>query len=175
MRKVELRMNEQEKYEVIKELVDHNGNKNRASKKLGISRSSLSRYEKGSRTIDIYVLNNILEIFNISYDDFVQDKLKGNYKKEVLLERNKMLFTTFLTGSILTFLALMFEIIYAASIPIYDEVEQRYSTLTWYTDWENSELVIFKISMILFFIVFLVFIGLTIKTIIDHKNIPNKF
>ena len=33
MRKVELRMNEQEKYEVIKELVDHNGNKNRASKK----------------------------------------------------------------------------------------------------------------------------------------------
>ena len=34
MRKVELRMNEQEKYEVIKELVDHNGNKNRASKKL---------------------------------------------------------------------------------------------------------------------------------------------
>ena len=66
-----------------------------------------------------------------------------------------MLFTTFLTGSILTFLALMFEIIYAASIPIYDEVEQRYSTLTWYTDWENSELVIFKISMILFFIVLL--------------------
>ena len=69
----------------------------------------------------------------------------------------------------------MFEIIYAASIPIYDEVEQRYSALTWYTDWENSELVIFKISMILFFIVFLVFMGLTIKTIIDHKNIPNKF
>lgn len=28
MRKVELRMNEQLKYEVIKELVDHNGNKN---------------------------------------------------------------------------------------------------------------------------------------------------
>ena len=24
-------------------------------------------------------------------------------------------------------------------------------------------------------VVFLVFIGLTIKTIIDHKNIPNKF
>ena len=41
MRKVELRMNEQEKYEVIKELVDHNGNKNRASKKLGISRRQI--------------------------------------------------------------------------------------------------------------------------------------
>lgn len=43
MRKVELRMNEQEKYEVIKELVDHNGNKNRASKKLGISRRQVDR------------------------------------------------------------------------------------------------------------------------------------
>ena len=43
MRKVELRMKEQEKYEVIKELVDHNGNKNRASKKLGISRRQVNR------------------------------------------------------------------------------------------------------------------------------------
>ena len=41
MRKVELRMNEKEKYEVIKELVDHNGNKNRATKKLGISRRQI--------------------------------------------------------------------------------------------------------------------------------------
>ena len=41
MRKVELRMNEQEKYEVIKELVDYNGNKNRASKMLGISRRQI--------------------------------------------------------------------------------------------------------------------------------------
>ena len=43
MRKVELRMNEQIKYEIIKELVDHNGNKNRASKKLGISRRQIDR------------------------------------------------------------------------------------------------------------------------------------
>ena len=43
MRKVELKMNEKEKYEVIKELVDHNGNKNRASKKLGISRRQIDR------------------------------------------------------------------------------------------------------------------------------------
>ena len=43
MRKVELRMNEKEKYDVIKELVDHNGNKNRASKKLGISRRQIDR------------------------------------------------------------------------------------------------------------------------------------
>ncbi len=43
MRKVELRMKEQEKYEVIKELVDHKGNKNRASKKLGITRRQINR------------------------------------------------------------------------------------------------------------------------------------
>ncbi len=34
-------MNEKEKYEVIKELIDHNGNKNRVSKKLGISRRQI--------------------------------------------------------------------------------------------------------------------------------------
>ena len=43
MRKVELRMNELEKYKVIKDLVDHNGNKNRASKKLGLSRRQIDR------------------------------------------------------------------------------------------------------------------------------------
>ena len=43
MRKVELRMNEKEKYDVIKELVDHNGNKNRAAMKLGISRRQVDR------------------------------------------------------------------------------------------------------------------------------------
>lgn len=36
-------MNEQEKYEVIKELIDHNGNKKRAEKKLGISRRQIDR------------------------------------------------------------------------------------------------------------------------------------
>ena len=43
MRKAELRMNESEKYKVIKELVDHKGNKNRACKKLGISRRQVDR------------------------------------------------------------------------------------------------------------------------------------
>ena len=43
MRKVELRMNEQEKYEVIKNLVEKKGNKERASKKLGISRRQVDR------------------------------------------------------------------------------------------------------------------------------------
>ena len=43
MKKVHLSMKEQEKYEVIKELVDHHGNKNRAALKLGITRRQVDR------------------------------------------------------------------------------------------------------------------------------------
>lgn len=46
MRRVELRMNEQLKYDVIKELVNHNGNKNRASKKLNLSIRQINRLKK---------------------------------------------------------------------------------------------------------------------------------
>ena len=43
MRKVELRMNEKEKYDVIKDLVDHNGNKECAVLKLGITKRQVNR------------------------------------------------------------------------------------------------------------------------------------
>lgn len=46
MRKVILRMKEQEKYEIIKELVDHNGNKLRAVEKLGLSIRQINRLIK---------------------------------------------------------------------------------------------------------------------------------
>lgn len=46
MRKVELRMKEQYKYEVIKELVDHNGNKLRVAEKLNLSRRQIDRLIK---------------------------------------------------------------------------------------------------------------------------------
>ena len=46
MRKVELRMNEQEKYEVIKELVDKKGNKKRAALKLRLSVRQINRLIK---------------------------------------------------------------------------------------------------------------------------------
>ena len=56
MRKVILRMKEQNKYEVIKELVDHNGNKNRAKGKLGLTIRQINRLintykEKGKSRI----------------------------------------------------------------------------------------------------------------------------
>ena len=43
MRKVELTVNEQKKYEVIKKLVETDGNKNRAAKTLGVTRRSIDR------------------------------------------------------------------------------------------------------------------------------------
>lgn len=46
MKEVKLRMKEQEKYEIIKELVDHNGNKNRAKKKLGLTIRQINRLIK---------------------------------------------------------------------------------------------------------------------------------
>ena len=43
MRKVELRVKEKDKYNVIKEVVDHNGNKERAALKLGITERQVNR------------------------------------------------------------------------------------------------------------------------------------
>ena len=100
MRKVELRMNEQEKYEVIKELVDHNGNKNRASKKLGISRRQIDRLiikykEKGKAGFvhgnrnhkPINALNNsisedIILLYKNKYQDWNYNHFKEFLKKD---------------------------------------------------------------------------------------------
>ena len=43
MRKVVLTLKEQKKYDVIKELVDHNGNKKRTALKLGITERQINR------------------------------------------------------------------------------------------------------------------------------------
>lgn len=85
MRKVELRMNEQKKYEVIKELVDHNGNKDRAMLKLGISKRQVNRLiikykEKGKsgfihgnrlkkpvNTLDKSISNDIITLYKTKY------------------------------------------------------------------------------------------------------------
>ncbi len=88
MKEVKLRMNEKEKYEVIKELVDHKGNKNRASKKLSISRRQVNRliikykekgkagFVHGNRTKKpVNALNNsiskdIITLYKNKYYDF---------------------------------------------------------------------------------------------------------
>ena len=88
MRKVELRMNEQRKYEEIKNLVDHGGNKKRVSLKLGLSVRQVNRLitiykEKGksgfvhgnrgkcpAKTLDKSFSENIILLYNTKYQDF---------------------------------------------------------------------------------------------------------
>ena len=88
MRKVELRMNELNKYEVIKELVDHNGNKNRACEKLNLSKRQVNRLiiiynEKGksgfihgnrnrkpATTLDKPISEDIILLYKNKYQDF---------------------------------------------------------------------------------------------------------
>ena len=103
MRKVELRMNEQEKYEVIKELVDHNGNKNRASEKLGISKRQINRLiiiykEKGksgfihgnrgkcpTKTLDKSISEDIILLYKHKYQDW-----NFNHFREFLEEKENI-------------------------------------------------------------------------------------
>ena len=100
MRKVELRMNEQEKYDVIKELVDHNGNKNRASEKLGISKRQIDHliiiykekgkagFVHGNRThkpcnaFDNSISENIILLYKNKYYDFNFNHFKKFLEKE---------------------------------------------------------------------------------------------
>lgn len=88
MRKVNLRMKEQYKYEIIKELVDHNGNKNRAAEKLRLSRRQIDRLikiykEKGksgfihgnrdrkpAKSIDKPISESIILLYCNKYQDF---------------------------------------------------------------------------------------------------------
>lgn len=81
-------MNEQEKYEVIKELVDHNGNKNRACERLNLSKRQVNRLiiiykEKGKSgfvhgnrarkpisTLDKSISEDIILLYKNKYQDW---------------------------------------------------------------------------------------------------------
>ena len=121
MRKVELRMNEKEKYEVIKELVDHNGNKNRASKKLGISRRQVDRLiikykEKGKsgfihgnrskkpvNTLDKSISEDIILLYKTKYYDFNFNHFKEFLKKDENIDVSyKFIYKTLTKADILS-------------------------------------------------------------------------
>lgn len=87
MRKVELNMTEQEKYETIKKLVETKGNKKRAALKLGCSRRHINRMIKGYKdkgkeffvhgnkgrkpkhALDEDIKSTILDLYNTKYYD----------------------------------------------------------------------------------------------------------
>ena len=100
MKEVKLKMNEQEKYEVIKELVDHNGNKNRASKKLNLSRRQINhliikykengksafihgnRSKKPVNAFDKSISEDIILLYKNKYYDFNFNHFKEFLKKD---------------------------------------------------------------------------------------------
>ena len=87
MKRIELRMNEQEKYEVIKSLVDHNGNKNAAAIKLGCTVRTINRMiqrykeqgknafvhgnrgRKPAHTLSETTVTDIITLYNKKYYD----------------------------------------------------------------------------------------------------------
>lgn len=93
-------MNEQEKYDVIKELVDHNGNKNRAAKKLGVSRRQIDRliikykekgksafvhgnhFKKPVNAIDKSISEDIIQLYKSKYQEWNFNHFKEFLEKE---------------------------------------------------------------------------------------------
>ena len=100
MRKVELRMNEKEKYDVIKELVDHNGNKERAALKLGITERHVNRLiikykergkegfvhgnraRKPATTLDKSLSEDIILLYKTKYQDWNFNHFKEFLEKK---------------------------------------------------------------------------------------------
>lgn len=103
MRKVELRMNELEKYNIIKNLVDNNGNKNTAATKLHLSRRQIDRLiikykEKGkssfvhgnrgqapTKALDKSISKTIIQLYQNKYYD-----CNFNHFKDLLKDRENI-------------------------------------------------------------------------------------
>ena len=100
MKEVKLKMKENTKYEIIKELVDHNGNKKRAALKLGISRRQVDRLiikykETGksgfvhgnrghipSKALDKSIYEDIILLYRTKYYDFNYNHFKEFLEKD---------------------------------------------------------------------------------------------
>ena len=121
MRKVNFRMNELLKYETIKELVDHKGNKNRAAQNLGISRRQVDRLiiiykEKGksgfvhgnrghipTKTLDKSISENIILLYKNKYYDFNFNHFKKFLEtKENIFVSYKFIYNTLTKEGILS-------------------------------------------------------------------------
>ena len=100
MRKVELRMKEQKKYEVIKELVEHGGNKERTALKLGITIRQVNRLiiiykergkegfvhgnrsRKPATTLNKSLSEDIILLYKTKYQDFNFSHFKEYLEEE---------------------------------------------------------------------------------------------
>ncbi len=121
MKEVKLRMKEQTKYEVIKELVDHRGNKQRAAIKLNLSIRQVNRLivtykEKGKsgfvhgnrskkpvHTKDISLSENIILLYNTKYQDFNFNHFKDYLEDEENIHVSyKFIYSTLTKAGILS-------------------------------------------------------------------------
>lgn len=100
MRKVELRMKEQEKYEIIKNYVEHGGNKNKIALKLSITRRQVDRliikYKKNGKSafvhgnrgqapakaLDKSIHEDIILLYRNKYQDWNFNHFKEFLEKE---------------------------------------------------------------------------------------------
>ena len=87
IRRINLRVNEQQQYEIIKELVDHKGNKKRAALTLGCSKRTVDRYiagykaegkeyfvhgnrgKKPAHAFDVKLKEDIIDLYTTKYYD----------------------------------------------------------------------------------------------------------
>ena len=121
MRKVELRMKEQKKYDTIKDLVDHNGNKERAATKLDITKRQVDRLiikykEKGKsgfvhgnrskkpvNALDKSISEDIILLYQTKYYDFNFSHFRDFLETEENIKVSyKFVYTTLTNAGILS-------------------------------------------------------------------------
>lgn len=121
MKEVKLRMKENNKYKVIKELVDHNGNKNRAAISLNLSRRQINRLiikykENGkssfvhgnrgqvpAKALDKSISNEIILLYKNKYYDFNFNHFKDFLEdKENIFVSYKFIYKTLNNEGILS-------------------------------------------------------------------------
>ena len=121
MRKVELRVKEKDKYNVIKEVVDHNGNKERAALKLGITERQVNRLiikykergkegfvhgnrgRKPATTLDKSLSEDIILLYKTKYQDWNYCHFKEFLEKnECIKVSYKFIYNTLTKAGILS-------------------------------------------------------------------------
>ena len=172
---------------------EHNLSQQQLADEINISRSAISRYEKGNRTIDSYVLNEILSYFHISYEDFIIGNLfneeeitnieENEQNKNVIqcdrvrtsriLLKDKIIYLGLLTGVFICLVILFFMIIYSILNPIYISEIHSIETLWWYLRWDTPSLICFKVFFIFFVCILIVLIILIVRKFLHEKKNDN--
>ncbi len=172
---------------------EHNLSQQQLADEINISRSAISRYEKGNRTIDSYVLNEILSYFHISYEDFIIGNLfneeeitnieENEQNKNVIqcdrvrtsriLLKDKIIYLGLLTGVFICLVILFFMIIYSILNPVYISEIHSIETLWWYLRWDTPSLICFKVFFIFFACILIVLIILIVRKFLHEKKNDN--